>query len=520
MKRNGFTLIELLAVILILGVISLIAIPIIGNIIEEAKEGAAKSSIINYIDAVERLVSENAIIGKNIITDGVYTPAQLDDFGVGIKGNKPETGWVTIVNNEITEAILYLDGFVMEYLYGEIYSKEKYVDKIYKEPVLKGTDPIINGDLVPVIIQTDGTVIKANLSDNWYNYMNKEWANAVILVDKTKTYNGGEEIPLSNIQSYFVWVPKYKYKLFDMGNYNDVISVDPETSSAREIEIVFGTENTSDEKDGECTTPLSSKGSGNCKVGDFMTNPSFITFDVNGYWVGKFEVNGTMDAVTVLPTNNYLLNKTAPTMFNIAYNYNRNLDSHMMKNTEWGAVAYLSHSKYGLNMNGYKNAILSDEEKNSSRDAYYTETGRKDSTTGNVSGIFYMGGGVEEYVAAVKDGSNYMGDDFVGDPLSIYGNKYFDVYNSASTLKKFNCRILGDATGEMGPFYQYADTDSNIRIHEGWYKYRTYFLANKWFSRGGGGTIIKNSMIRGSFAFNKTDGLAESYIGFRIVLGG
>ena len=36
-------------------------------------------------------------------------------------------------------------------------------------------------------------------------------------------------------------------------------------------------------------------------------------------------------------------------MFIASYNYNRNLDSHMMKNTEWGVVAYLSHSKYGIN---------------------------------------------------------------------------------------------------------------------------------------------------------------------------
>ena len=30
--------------------------------------------------------------------------------------------------------------------------------------------------------------------------------------------------------------------------------------------------------------------------------------------------------------------------------YQRELDSHMMKNTEWGAVAYLSHSIYGINV--------------------------------------------------------------------------------------------------------------------------------------------------------------------------
>lgn len=30
-----------------------------------------------------------------------------------------------------------------------------------------------------------------------------------------------------------------------------------------------------------------------------------------------------------------------------ALNYNTTLDSHLMKNSEWGATAYLTHSQYG-----------------------------------------------------------------------------------------------------------------------------------------------------------------------------
>ncbi|MEG2250745.1 MAG: prepilin-type N-terminal cleavage/methylation domain-containing protein, partial [Bacilli bacterium] len=40
MKKNAFTLIELLAVILILGIIALIAIPTITKILDESKMGA------------------------------------------------------------------------------------------------------------------------------------------------------------------------------------------------------------------------------------------------------------------------------------------------------------------------------------------------------------------------------------------------------------------------------------------------------------------------------------------------
>ena len=37
------------------------------------------------------------------------------------------------------------------------------------------------------------------------------------------------------------------------------------------------------------------------------------------------------------------------TIIDTSFNYKRSSDSHMMKNTEWGAVAYLTLSKYGIN---------------------------------------------------------------------------------------------------------------------------------------------------------------------------
>ena len=53
-KKKGFTLIELLAVIVVLAIIALIATPIILGIIDKAKIGAAKSSVLGYADAVEK----------------------------------------------------------------------------------------------------------------------------------------------------------------------------------------------------------------------------------------------------------------------------------------------------------------------------------------------------------------------------------------------------------------------------------------------------------------------------------
>ena len=46
-QKKGFTLIELLAVILILWIIALVAIPIVNNIIEESKRGSFESTLLN-----------------------------------------------------------------------------------------------------------------------------------------------------------------------------------------------------------------------------------------------------------------------------------------------------------------------------------------------------------------------------------------------------------------------------------------------------------------------------------------
>lgn len=53
MNKKGFTLIELLAIIVILAIIAVITVPIILNVIDNAKLGSAKNSVIGYGKAIE-----------------------------------------------------------------------------------------------------------------------------------------------------------------------------------------------------------------------------------------------------------------------------------------------------------------------------------------------------------------------------------------------------------------------------------------------------------------------------------
>ena len=79
-----------------------------------------------------------------------------------------------------------------------------YFESRYNEELLNETDPVLKEPLIPVIIETDGTVKKADIGSEWYSYEKKNWANAVILFDESKDYLAGEVIPESEIESYYV----------------------------------------------------------------------------------------------------------------------------------------------------------------------------------------------------------------------------------------------------------------------------------------------------------------------------
>ena len=417
----------------------------------------------------------------------------------------------------------------------ELYSKASNLTSCSKGVA----EPVLKDGLIPVKLSDDGTVTYADTSKVWYNYCDKVWANAVIL-NSGASYKVGDTIKESDIQSYFVWIPKYKYKLWNTGTASKNI---------HEIDIVFDTTDTTDISGVSCKTPMTSGSSGNCKNGEYMTHPAFISMGVNGFWAGKFEtgykgatsataaqVNSSDSSKIIIKPNSYSWrNSTVMNMFTASYNYKRAMNSHMMKNTEWGAVAYLSHSKYGINAevninnnSSYKtgySALPSTNQQtypgtygdgNTYNNAYNTSIGYLATTTGNISGIYDMSGGAHEYVASYMSGQ--LGSSgFSATTLANYDSKYYDVYSSSSTMTSYQYRILGDATGEMGPFKTYLDGDNNSRYHNSWYGDLSRFVdsAYPWFLRGG---HYDHGVLAGQFYFYRGTGGAYTYIGFRLVL--
>ena len=183
----------------------------------------------------------------------------------------------------------------------------------------------------------------------------------------------------------------------------------------------------------------------------------------------------------------------------------------MMKNDEWGAVAYLSKSKYGKQ---------TEEVTINSNSSYYTGGGSGNtyvnngaqSTTGNVYGVYDMSGGAWEYVAGYVNNGNGNLTSY-GSSLVNGDAKTKNVYTKASTDNNTNnynqnASKYGDAVYE---------TSANGNTSNGsWYGDCSYFpfTSSPFFRRGG---YYYDGSRAGVFAFDNNGG-SSSNVSFRPVL--
>ena len=226
--------------------------------------------------------------------------------------------------------------------------------------------PVLAEGMIPVVYDEGlGIWLKADTNAGWFNYNEKIWANAVMvkndaskesLCSRSRT-DYIEAMPFTpimeeDILAYYVWIPRYKYKLFN-------VSYSGGTSPSL-IDVVFENK-TASTGIAKCTT--SEIGVETCQNkanGNYYTHPAF-TFgnqELTGIWVGKFETTGNDITPTIKLNEISLRNQNVSTQFITSQKFNsasyltnietNQADAHMMKNIEWGAVAYLKQSKYGL----------------------------------------------------------------------------------------------------------------------------------------------------------------------------
>ncbi len=408
----------------------------------------------------------------------------------------------------------------------------------------KINEPVLKPGMTPVYWNDDGTEVKEGDEgfdeSKWYKYeaatgtednTASKWANAI-------TEDG----------SYWVWIPRYEYKLTQK----------TEGAESEKIEVKFiPTTVTEADTTGYKVHPAFKNGSSNnYKNGEWDS-------EISGIWVAKYEMGlEEWDETTSNWSPKKLTGSTSTTdsvgdlaieegkrrvvskprisswrfisigkSYDNSYNYDRSKESHLMKNSEWGAVAYLTHSQYGRN--GTEIDINSNEafitaggiEKNA------ITTNKAQSTTGNESGIYDIRGGAWERVAGyITNGNGSLktyGSTTVSFPLVAIFTKDAEGYKTLSTKYSTVYPVGTSDTGEnnrtaySNANYGYGDaileTSTGYEGSTGWFGDYSYFVvtSNPFFIRGG---YYGNGTVAGAFAFHNTNGNPWYHRGFRTVL--
>ena len=121
-KQKGFTLIELLAIIVILAIIAVITVPIILNVIDNAKKGTAKDSAYGYKDAISKYYVSGMLENESIQLNGNYNvvDGKLGDYEIPFSGTKPTSGYLTFENNILKNGCLTIDEYKVSFENGEV----------------------------------------------------------------------------------------------------------------------------------------------------------------------------------------------------------------------------------------------------------------------------------------------------------------------------------------------------------------------------------------------------------------
>ena len=438
-------------------------------------------------------------------------------------------------------------------------------------------------------------------ADNWYNYKEKKWANA-------QTKDG----------SMWVWIPRFAYKINDDNKTFDVKFLMGTTD-------YYLDENNIPQKAVRGTADSSPDTRKEYTVHPAFTDETSIGFknggwdsELTGIWVAKFEagfadigeqvestvkytqstclINGKetesgndvwTDARNIYGKYDTNTNMTYPVFqgLKISYNYitlsdaytlcksivktnniyglEEDANSHLIKNSEWGAVSYLGQSQYGLNgTNIYVNnvninsstksgyavtGVCGTDEGNNTYDVNSNPTitldnikkrnannvkswnindGTKSSSSGTIYGIYDFSGGVAERVAAYIDNGNqnlYYGESFTSNEIKR-STQYYTIYkykepedsggNSGIENKKYNInlkeKIYGDAILETSEIAEINETNFFFGDYAAFPS-----LYNPFFNRGG---KWREGIYSGLFSYLRNDGTANYDSGFRAVL--
>ena len=521
-------------------------------------------------------VTANVCIPNNYIKVAVKTNKD-EDYTIKNGGNVILKGYLEAKENISFEMIIWLKeetpndyqgqtetGTPRNVIYNgnfKIYTRQMLEDDYFESSGANA--PVLASNMIPVYYDETNSVWKkadagnTNKTNLWYSYESSgeykgRWANAVTVKDTNRqTYlnaTPGTTISMDDITTMWVWIPRFKVNTTDF----DAISGECKC---------FNSSYTTREECEDNDYPWHCPNPGAIDVTFVKPNETAIdafTFgnkELSGFWYGKFVTSHTTLASSTTDNNLGCTNETCsnangiiikPNVTSLRYNNVSNfffasrsmeqtgnsfgfisteVDTHMSKNNEWGAVAYLTQSIYGRctnsttctevginNNSSYITGYGAPAGSSSSvtNGTYNTSLGKEASTTGTIYGIYDMSGGANEYVMGVLADTN-------GKARSGYSSSY----NSGFTGMLPNGTTY---TGIAFPDSKYYNlyTGSSYTGHaltetKNWYSDGAHFVHSNdpWFIRGGG---YSNDTYAGGFYFGSDVGDASISNGLRLVI--
>jgi hypothetical protein len=430
----------------------------------------------------------------------------------------------------------------------------------------------IDANMIPVVNRLSDD----SYPSDWCNYTARQWCNAVT-VDPTYLATAqssavGAPIPEDKILGYWVYIPRYQYQVCrpnasdsitlaagqcQDGNGNDVTSL----AAPYLFNIKFQGASQKTNFDDTGGTPA---------VGGWATHPAFTfgSTELSGIWVSKFEASNPTTSRVAAAENIYfkpnqlgVSNNNVSAQFTMSRNIGSDgtnahnlaaLVSTMLKNDQWGAIAYLTTSVYGrgtseiwinncndgsydsniggntyndhtgwagtsASAGGQSSCSAYTTAYNNSAQAYSGTTGVHASTTDNIYGIYDMSGGNSEYVMGNynqtigNSGFSILPDAeyYNNYPSSIFTNNNYITNNNQCTWITCGGHALHEtrAVQSVSGLAQAWSSDFSIFV----------ISSVPWFGRGGDSGYTSRA---GVFAAHYYNGGGNTYISFRASLVG
>ena len=437
-------------------------------------------------------------------------------------------------------------------------SKAIFVNDVNEPKLAEGMIPIKWDN------EKSNWVICSENDAEWYNYVDQangidgtsKWANVMLSDGKYYAQNSsninktnkqlateGQGVEKADLGSMFVWIPRYAYSIENGYHSNQAGKINIsflEGTKKYDIgdEICYASQGTIGRKQ-----LVNSSGQENWNEHPAFNYGGTI---VPGIWVAKFEASSSNPSasygggdvtnlnVKVLPgvtswryittgnsyTNCINMNSTSNASYYGINTDDNKIDPHLMKNSEWGAVAYLTQSSYGRNGNkvtmNNSSSYITGSAGNSESAApdegttndYTNAQGMLASTTGNTTGIYDMSGGALERVSGYIN-NRHSNLKTYGQALLNAPDKHKQVYTVTTDSQSENYRNMSTIYGDA--VYETSSTSTESTSWYGNYSSCPY-STSPFFIRGG---YSQSGSVVGVFYFNSTPGGVDSGYSFR-----